>query len=163
MSLLETVLPFLNNQAASFISCGIGRSYFCENFCLSFILWYDLKILVKSMERRTFLCLASSINVRQKFFFNWKLHLPSFILLIWTEKIWIWFSRKLTKNIEISIAFKFFLILTTLWLSNLTSDFSSDNTVRLSLADTKISSQDPVKTMLELTEKRKYPNFRSKF
>ena len=162
MSLLETVLPFLNNQAASFISCGIGRSYFCENFSLSFILWYDLKILLKSRERRTFLCLASSVNVRQKFFFNWKLYIPSFILFIRTEKVWTWFSRKLTKNIEISIVFKFFLILTTLWLSNLTSDFSSDNAVRLSLADTKISSHHAVK-MLELTEKQKYPNFRSKF
>ena len=163
MSLLETVLPFLNNQAASFISCGIGRSYFCENFSLSFILWYDLKILLKSRERRTFLCLASSVNVRQKFFFNWKLYIPSFILLIWTEKILIWFSRKLTKSIEISIVFKFFLILTTLWRSNLTSNLSSDNAVRLSLGDTKISSQHAVKAMLELTEKWKYPNFRIKF
>ena len=44
----EKVLPFLTNQAALFTSRGIGRSYFSENFLLSFLLWYNFKILVKS-------------------------------------------------------------------------------------------------------------------
>ena len=45
MSLLKSVLPF--NQAAWFISHGIGCSYFSRNFLVSFLLWYDFKILVK--------------------------------------------------------------------------------------------------------------------
>ena len=46
------------------------------------------------------------VNVRQKyFFFIWKLNIPSFISLMWTEQFWIWFSRKLTKNGKIFIVF----------------------------------------------------------
>ena len=79
---------FLTNQAARFISRGIGCSYFSRNFLLSFLLWYDFEILVKSTWGGTFLCLASSASVWQKHFFcNWKLNIPSFIFLIWTGKI----------------------------------------------------------------------------
>ena len=38
VSLLKSVLPFLTNQAARFISHGIGRSYFSRSFLLSFFL-----------------------------------------------------------------------------------------------------------------------------
>ena len=54
-------------------------------------------------------------------------------------------------------------MLPPVWLSNLGSDLSIDNTVWLDLADKKIVSQDPVNNVLELTEKWKYPNFRGKF
>ena len=49
------------------------------------------------------------------------------------------------------------------WLLNLRSDLLIDNIVRLGSADTKISRQDACKKVLELAEKRKYPNFRGKF
>ena len=68
MSLLESVLSFLTNQAAQFTSCGIGCSYFSWNFPLSLLLWYDFKILVKSMAGGTFLSLASTGNVQQQSF-----------------------------------------------------------------------------------------------
>ena len=67
MSLLKSVLPF--NQAAWFISHGIGCSYFSRNFLLSFLLWYDFKILVKSRQGGTFLCLALSVNIQQMYHF----------------------------------------------------------------------------------------------
>ena len=41
---------------------------------------------------------------------------------------------------------------------NLGSDVSIDNILQLGSADTKIDSQDAVKKVLELMEKRKYPN-----
>ena len=107
MSLLKSFLLFLTNQAAWFISRGIGCSYFSRNFILSFVLWYDLKILVKSRGGGTFSCLALSVNVWQKyffFFFIW-INVLSFIFLIRMEQFWIWFSWKLTKNIEIFIVF----------------------------------------------------------
>ena len=66
VSLLKIVLPFLTNQAARFISCGMSRFYFFGNFLLSFFLWYGFKILVKSRGGGTFLSLASSGNVWQK-------------------------------------------------------------------------------------------------
>ena len=47
----------------------IGRSYFSRNWLLLLILWYDFKIQVKSRGGGIFLCLASSVNVRQKEFF----------------------------------------------------------------------------------------------
>ena len=104
VGLLKTVLPFLTNQAPRFISRGISCSCFSGNFLLSFLLWYDFMILVKSMRGGTFLSLASSVNVWQnKFFFNWKLNTSSFIFLIWTEQFWIWFRWKLTKTVKISI------------------------------------------------------------
>ena len=53
----------MTNQAAQFISRGIGRSYFSGNFLLSFLLWYDFKILVKSRGGGTFLSIASFVNV----------------------------------------------------------------------------------------------------
>ena len=65
VSLLKSVLPFLTNQATRFISRGIGHFYFSGSFLLSFLLWYDFKILVKSRGGGTFLWLASSVNVRQ--------------------------------------------------------------------------------------------------
>ena len=66
VSLLKIVLSFFTNQAVQFISRGIGRSYFPGNFLLSFLLWYDFKILVKSKGGGIFLCLGLSINVQQK-------------------------------------------------------------------------------------------------
>ena len=58
------VLQFLTNQAARFISHGMVRSYFSGNSLLSFLLWYDFKILVKSRGGGTFLCLASPVNIQ---------------------------------------------------------------------------------------------------
>ena len=113
MCLLKSVLPFLTNQAARFTSRGIGRSYFSGNFLLSFLLWYDFKILVKSRGGGTFLSLASSVLFgRSIFFFSWKLNTLSFIFLIWTEQFRIWLSQKLTKTIEISIVFSSFCYFT---------------------------------------------------
>ena len=43
----EKCLAILTNQAARFISRGIGRSYFSGNFLPSFLLWYGFKIFVK--------------------------------------------------------------------------------------------------------------------
>ena len=68
----EKCLLFLTNQAAGFISCGIGHSNFSWNFILSFLLWYDFKILVKSRRGGTFLSVALSVNVCQKYFFQLK-------------------------------------------------------------------------------------------
>ena len=62
----EKCFAVFANQTARFTSRGIGRSYFSGNFLLSFLLWYDFKILVKSRGRGTFLSLALSINVWQK-------------------------------------------------------------------------------------------------
>ena len=70
VSLLKSALPFLTNKIVRFISCGIDRSYFSGNFLLSFFLWYNFKILVESRDGGIFLCLASSANVWQKFFFS---------------------------------------------------------------------------------------------
>ena len=69
VSLLKSPLPFLTNKIVRFISCGISRFYFSGNFLLSFLLWYNFKILVKSRDGGIFSCLASSANVWQKFFF----------------------------------------------------------------------------------------------
>ena len=69
VSLLKSILLFLTNQAALFISRDIGRSYFSGNFLLSFLLWYDFKILVKSRGGATFLSLALPLK---KFFFQLK-------------------------------------------------------------------------------------------
>ena len=46
---------------------------------------------------------------------------------------------------------------------NLGPDLSIDNIVGLDSADTRITCQNAVKKVLELTEKWKYPNFRGKF
>ena len=67
--LLKSVLPFLTNQAARFTSRGIGHSYFSGNFFLLFLLWYNFKILVKSMGGGTFLNLAPSVTDWQAQFF----------------------------------------------------------------------------------------------
>ena len=56
----------LFNQSSWFISRGIGRSYFFGNFLLSFLLWNDFKILVKSRGGGTFLSLALSVNIWQR-------------------------------------------------------------------------------------------------
>ena len=99
MSLLKSVLPFLTNQAARFISCGIGRSYFSGNFFLSFLLWYDFKILVKSRGGGTFLSLASSVNVWQKqFFFQLKAEYLAFHFLDLSETILNLMQVKINKN-----------------------------------------------------------------
>ena len=152
MSLLKSVLPFLTNQAAWIISRGIGCSNFSGNFLVSFLLFYDFKILLKSRGGGTFMCLALSGNVRQMFFFF-------FIFLIWTEQFWIWFNRKLTKKQQ---KVKVFLILPSVWFLNFGWGLSIDSVVWLGSADTKICSQNAVIEELELTEKWKYPNFRSK-
>ena len=138
---------------------------FCGNFLLSFLLWYHFKILVKSRGGDTFLSLPSSVNVWQKqFFFSWKLNIPSFIFLIWTEQFWIWFSPKLTKTVEISINFKSFCYFTPcISVESLYIFVYLSNIVRLGSADTKIGSQNAVKEVLELTKKWKYQNFRGKF
>ena len=72
MSLVKSVLPFLTNQAALFISRGISRSYFSGNFPLSYHSFNGItfKILVKSRGGGTFLSLALSLNVWQKQFFS---------------------------------------------------------------------------------------------
>ena len=64
---------------------------------------------------------------RNNFFFNWKLNIPSFIFLIWTEQFWIWFSQKFTKSVEISIVFKSFPCFIPVWFSYLGSDLSIAN------------------------------------
>ena len=96
---------FSTNEATQFISCGIGHSYFSGNVLPLFLLWYDLKILVKPRGVVAFLYLASSVNGRQKFFFTWKINILSFIFLIWAEQFLIWLIQKLTKNVKISIVF----------------------------------------------------------
>ena len=50
------------DQSSCTISRGIGRSYFSGNFLLSFLLWYDFKILVKSRGGGVFLSLAPSVS-----------------------------------------------------------------------------------------------------
>ena len=135
MSSLKSVLLFLTNQAAQFISCGIGCSNFSGNFLLSFLLWYDFKILAKWRGGGTF--------------------------YVW--KFWIWFNRILIKNVKIFMVFKVFFILPPVWLLNLGLDLWIDNMFPLDVADTKIGSQDAVQTVLELTKKWKYPKFRGKF
>ena len=154
MSLLKSVLSFLTNQVARFISHGIGRYYFSRNLLLSFHLWYDFQIIVKS-----------SVNVRRSiFFFNWKLNISSFIFLIWTAQFWIWLDQKSTKNVRISIAFtKVVIIWLAAWHSDLGLDLSIDNIIRLDSADTKTASQDAVKEVLELAGNWKYSNSRNKF
>ena len=62
----EKCFAVFDHQAARFTSRGISRFYFSVNFLLSFLLWYDFKILVKSRGGGTFLSLASSVNVWQK-------------------------------------------------------------------------------------------------
>ena len=164
----EKCFAILKNQAAWFISRGISRSYFSRNFLQSFLLWYDFKILVKSRGGGTFSCLASSVLTfgRSNFFFNWKLNILSFIFLIWTKQFWIWLSWKFSqqKLSKFPSFLKFFLIAPPVWHSNdIRSDLSINNIVQLGSADTKISSQDAVKKVLELTEMWKYPNVRGKF
>ena len=68
MSLLKSVLPVLTNQAEWFISHGIGCSYISGNLLLSFFLLHSFKVLVKSRGGVTFLCLTSSVNFQQNFF-----------------------------------------------------------------------------------------------
>ena len=97
----EKCFAVFDQSSCTIISRGIGRSYFSGNFLLSFLLWYDFKILVKSRGGGTFLSLALSVNaLRSNFLFNWKLNMSSFIFLIWTEEFWIWFRWKLTKTIN---------------------------------------------------------------
>ena len=106
MSLVKSVLPFLTNQAALFISRGISRSYFSGNFPLSYHSFNGItfKILVKSRGGGTFLSLALSLNVWQKQFFSVESWI-SFIFLIWSVQFWIWFWWKLTKIVKFSIVF----------------------------------------------------------
>ena len=59
----------------------------------------------------------------------------------------------------ILLFFKVILVLPPVQPSNLGSDLSINNTVRLDSADTNIASQDAVGKVLELMEKWKYPNF----
>ena len=64
----QNVVQVLTNQAGWFISYGISCSYFSRNLILSFLLWHDFKVLVKSRGGGTFLCLASSVNFQKNFF-----------------------------------------------------------------------------------------------
>ena len=60
------------------------HSYFSGNFLLSFLLWYDFKILVKSRGGGTFLSLASSVLFGRSiffFFFQFKAKYPVFHFL----------------------------------------------------------------------------------
>ena len=57
----------------------------------------------------------------------------------------------------------FIISLSPVWLSNLDSDLSIDNIVRLDSADSKIGSQAAVKKVLELRQKWKYKNFSHTF
>ena len=84
----EKCFAVLTNQAAQFISRGIGRSYFSRNFLLWFLTWYFFRILVKPRRGSTFLCLASSVNVLQKYFcFHLKAKYPAFHFLDLDETI----------------------------------------------------------------------------
>ena len=84
----EKCFAVLTNQAAQFISRGIGRSYFSRNFLLWFLTWYFFRILVKPRRGGTFLCLASSVNVLQKYFcFHLKAKYPAFHFLDLDETI----------------------------------------------------------------------------
>ena len=84
----EKSFAVLTNQAARFISRGIGRSYFSRNFLLWFLTWYFFRILVKPRRGGTFLCLASSVNVLQKYFcFHLKAKYPAFHFLDLDETI----------------------------------------------------------------------------
>ena len=120
LSLLKSVLSFLTNQAVQFISCGIGCSCFSGNFLLSFLLWYDFKILIKSRGGGTFLCLVSSVNVQQKELFYLKakylvfhfLDLDGTILnLIWPKKF-----NKNRLNFHCFIQFSLFYALHDFWI-----------------------------------------------
>ena len=91
----EKSFAALTNQAARFISRGIGRSYFSRNFLLWFLTWYFFRILVKPKRWGTFLCLTSSVNVQQKYFcFHLKAKYPAFHFLDLDEAN----CRKLTKK-----------------------------------------------------------------
>ena len=62
MSLLKTVLPFLTNQAAQFISCGIGRSYFSQIYFYHWFYGMISRFKSNSGEGVHFyLCLALSL------------------------------------------------------------------------------------------------------
>ena len=87
VSLLKTVLPFLTNQAAWFISRGIDQSYFSQNLLLSFILWYNSRFKLNRGEGVHFYVSHRLLTFdRSNFFFNWKLNISSFIFLIWPEQ-----------------------------------------------------------------------------
>ena len=128
-SLLKSVLPFLTNQAVRFILCGIGHSYFSGNFLLSFLLWYDFKILVKSRGGGTFLYLASSVNIQQKqFFFQLKAKYPIFHFLDLDRTILNLIKSKINKKMsKFPLFFKVFLILPPVRHSNFGSCLSIDN------------------------------------
>ena len=111
--LLKSVLTFLTNQTAWFISRGIGCSYFSGNLRRSFLLWHDVKILAESRRGGTFLSLALSAIVQQKCFFNRTLIVQSFTFWIWIEKFWTWFIWKLQTKTKIYIAFERFPFLTS--------------------------------------------------
>ena len=88
-----------DQSAAQFISCGIGCSYFSGSFLLSFLfLWYDFQILVKSRGGGTFLSLASSVNVRNLFFFQLKTEYLVFHFLDLNGTILNLIQVKINKN-----------------------------------------------------------------
>ena len=63
--------------------------------------FYGMTLRFESNQGEGYIFESSIICKRMAeviFFFNWKLNIPSFIFLIWTEQFWIWFSQKLTKN-----------------------------------------------------------------
>ena len=87
--------------------CDLSHVVWVTCICSEFssIIPDGFAILIKSRRGVTFLCLASSVNVQQKYFFPLKTKYPSLIFLVWTEQFWIWLSRKLTKNVKIFIVF----------------------------------------------------------
>ena len=65
--------------------------------------WKNEKYL--SEGRNSLPCSCAHLLASKYFFLSFSL---SFIFLIWMEQFWIWFSRKLTKNVKFSIVFLFF-------------------------------------------------------
>ena len=64
----EKCFAVFDQSNSTIISHGISRCYFRGNFLLSFLLWHDLKVLVKSRGGGTFLWLALSVNVWPNYF-----------------------------------------------------------------------------------------------
>ena len=152
MSLLKSALPFSTNQAARFISRGIGRSFFSGNFLLSFLLCYDYKILVKSRVGYIFKSSIVCKNLAGVIFLSLESRI-SHLSFSWSGRNNSEFDvgENEQKPSKFPLLFKVFIILPPLWLSSLGSDVSINNIVRLGSADTKSERQNVVK-VLELTE-----------
>ena len=78
--LLKTILSFLTNQTARFISYGIGHSYFSQNLLLSFLLWYDFKIQIK-LRGGGYIFMSSIMLWSVLFKLEWKIINSAFVIL----------------------------------------------------------------------------------